>query len=122
MLGIAGIAGFMALRIWPTSGSTPLKPGAYAVQILQGETPAEGASPDHAANVAVIEGGLAALLGLWVSAQIAKRLSALTTAGANVAPAATAEAGTSETADTGVSNTVESELETDLGTIADTGE
>ena len=47
LLGVAGLAGFMAFRPWPVSGGNPIKPGAYAVEILQGHPPAASASPDR---------------------------------------------------------------------------
>ena len=92
LLGVAGIAGFMAFRPWPV-GSTgnPVKPGAYAVEILQGKPPAASAPPDRQADIATIEGGLATLLGVWAASKLSGALSGL--GGGNAAGAAESETG-----------------------------
>ena len=77
LLGIAGIAGFMAFRPWPMPGGNPVKPGAYAVEILQGHPPGASTPPDRKADIAVIEGGLVTLLGVWAASKLAGALSGL---------------------------------------------
>jgi hypothetical protein len=67
LLGVAGIAGFIALRPWPASPeSTPISAGAYVVEILQGQPPAASVSKKEsgkqASTIAEIENGLAALM------------------------------------------------------------
>ncbi len=79
LLGVAAFAGFMAFRLrpWPVAPgtSTPVKPGAYAVQILQGKPPAASVQPDRQAEIGVIEGGLAVLLAVWATAKAAQVLN-----------------------------------------------
>ena len=77
LLGVAGIAGFMAFRPWPMPGGNPIKPGAYAVEILQGHPPGASTPPDRKADIAVIEGGLVTLLGVWAASKLAGALSGL---------------------------------------------
>lgn len=75
LLGVAGLSGFMAFRPWPVDPAdtkSPLKPGVYAVEILQGHPPAASNPPDRQGDISKIEGGLAALLALWILAKIAK--------------------------------------------------
>lgn len=91
LLGVAGIAGFMAFRPWPSPGGNPVKPGAYAIEILQGKPPAASTPPDRNADIAVIEGGLATILGVWALSKLASGLSGFTSAGG----------GTSEAEDSG---------------------
>ena len=75
MLGVSALAGFMAFRPWPvgTSGAS-LKPGTYAVEILQGHPPAASNAPDRKAQITTIEGGLATLLGVWAVSKFASSL------------------------------------------------
>jgi hypothetical protein len=75
LLGVSALAGFMAFRPWPvgTSGAS-LKPGTYAVEILQGKPPAASSAPDRQAQIAAIEGGLATILGVWAVSKIAGTL------------------------------------------------
>lgn len=79
LLGVAAFAGFMAFRLrpWPVAPgtSTPVKPGAYAVQILQGKPPAASVQPDRQTEIGVIEGGLAVLLAVWATAKAAQVLN-----------------------------------------------
>jgi hypothetical protein len=77
LLGVAGIAGFMAFRPWPSPGGNPIKPGAYAIEILKGQPPAASTPPDRQADIAVIEGGLATILGVWALSKLAGAVSGL---------------------------------------------
>jgi len=53
----------------------------YAAEVLSGKPPAASNPPDRAADVAVIEGGILAVLGLWVTSKIAGTLAKLAQAG-----------------------------------------
>ena len=96
LLGVAGLAGFLAFRPWPTSSGNPIKPGAYAVEILQGHPPAASAPPDRQGDIAVIEGGLVTLLGVWAAAKLSGALSGLSSAGGAAAGAAAGASGEGE--------------------------
>lgn len=82
LLGVSAIAGFMAFRPWPvgTSGNS-IKPGTYAVEILQGNPPAASNAPNRQAQITVIEGGLATLLGVWAVSKFAGTLPIAGTSG-----------------------------------------
>ena len=78
LLGVAGLAGFLAFRPWPVDPATstgPLSPGVYVVELLEGNPPAASNPPDHQGNIATIEGGLAALLGVWIFSKLASGAS-----------------------------------------------
>ena len=82
LLGIAGIAGFIAFRPWPASPeSKPISAGAYVVEILQGQPPAASISPkesgQQASTIAEIENGLAALLVIWFVSKLASGLTGI---------------------------------------------
>lgn len=77
LLGVSAIAGFMAFRPWPMPGGNPIKPGAYAVEILQGHPPAASLPPDRQREITVIEGGLVTLLGIWSISKLANGVSGL---------------------------------------------
>ena len=75
LLGIAGIAGFIAFRPWPASPeSKPISAGAYVVEILQGQPPAASiskkASGQQAATIAEIENGLMGFLLIFIVSKI----------------------------------------------------
>jgi hypothetical protein len=76
LFGVAFLCAFMTLRQWPT-GSTgaPIKPAAYATDIIQGHAPQAGAPPSSDADA--IEAGLGALLALWGASKVASGLSGL---------------------------------------------
>ena len=93
LLGVAGIAGFMAFRPWPMPGGNPIKPGAYAVEMLQGNPPAASTPPNRKADIGVIEGGLIALLGVWAASKLASAVGGI---GAAAGGAAGAAAGSGE--------------------------
>ena len=85
LLGVAGIAGFIALRPWPASPeSAPISAGAYVVEILQGQPPAASiskkASGQQAATIAEIENGLAAFLLIWFVSKLASGLTGMLSA------------------------------------------
>ena len=116
LLGLAGIAGFMAFRPWPVPGGQPIKPGTYAVEILRGSPPAAGteSNTQRQADITAIEGGLAALLGVWALSKLAGAISPGGITGASGGTASDEEK-TASTADEG--------LEQDLGTVvSDIGE
>lgn len=72
LFGAATMGAYMALRPWPQAGGKPEKPGAYAVEILQGKPPAEG--PARPSHVSEIEAGLAAFAGMWALGKVAGAL------------------------------------------------
>lgn len=81
-LGIAGIAFFMAARPWPMpQADKPVKPGAYLIQILQGNPPAASNPPDRAAEVTTIQAGLAAALAVWVASKLAGMITGILPSG-----------------------------------------
>ena len=85
LLGVAGIAGFIALRPWPASPeSKPISAGAYVVEILQGKPPAASISPkesgQQASTIAEIENGLAAFLLIWFVSKLASGLTGMLSA------------------------------------------
>lgn len=82
LLGVAGIAGFIALRPWPASPEgTPISSGAYAVEILQGNPPAASESRKESgqqeATIAAIENGLMALTLIWFVSKLASGLTGI---------------------------------------------
>ena len=82
LLGVAGVAGFIALRPWPASPEgAPISAGAYAVEILQGSPPAASVSRkesgQQASTIAEIENGLAALMVIWFVSKLASGLTGL---------------------------------------------
>lgn len=87
LLGVAAVAGFMAFRPWPMPGGNPIKPGSYAVEILQGKPPAASTPPDRQADITVIEGGLATFAGLWAINKLAGGVSGLLPAGGGASQA-----------------------------------
>ncbi len=80
LLGVAGIAGFMAFRPWPVAagGTDPVKPGTYVVEVLSGHPPAASLPPDRQQEIGVIEGGLLVVLGVWAASKAASTLHNLT--------------------------------------------
>lgn len=85
LLGVAAIAGFMAFRPWPVGQSgKSLKPGTYAVEILQGHPPAASIPPDRNSEIAVIEGGLVAILAVWGASKAASAVHNLTSGGSGI--------------------------------------
>ena len=87
LLGVTGLCAYMALRPWPIDPAStatppgPLSPVVYAAEVLSGKPPAASNPPDRAADVAVIEGGILAVLGLYVTSKIAGTLAKLAQAG-----------------------------------------
>jgi Lysozyme like domain len=75
LFGLAALAGFMTLRQWPQPGGKPIRPGAYAVDVLEGKAPAAGPVPSS--DVVPIEIGLGAILALWGASKAAQGLSGL---------------------------------------------
>src|ERR1700677_3793054 len=81
LLGVAALAGFMAFRPWPVPGGTSIKPGAYVLDILQGNPPAASQPPDRQDDINVIEGGILALIAIWAAGKIAGLIAPLTGGG-----------------------------------------
>jgi hypothetical protein len=82
LLGAAALCAFVALRPWPvTPEGTPIGPGSYVIEILQGAPPAASLSPkqsgQQAKQVAAIENGLFALIIVWATKNFINWLSAL---------------------------------------------
>ena len=82
VLGVAGLAAFIALRPWPASpDSKPISAGAYVVEILQGQPPpaslSRKESGQQASTIAEIENGLAAFLLIWFVSKLASGLTGL---------------------------------------------
>lgn len=75
LFALSAMAAFMTLRQWPQPGGKPIRPGAYAVDILEGKAPAAGAAPPS--DVTAIEIGLGAILALWGASKAAQGLSGL---------------------------------------------
>jgi hypothetical protein len=81
LLGVSAMAGFMAFRPWPMPDGSPIEPGAYAVEILQGNPPAASNPPDRQADISVIEGGIMALIIIWAAGKIAGIIAPFTGGG-----------------------------------------
>jgi hypothetical protein len=77
MTGIALGAGFMAARPWPQTSQGPIKPGAYAVDVLRGEPPPAGPSAFSEGEVELTEAGLATLVSLWAAGKAASAVGGL---------------------------------------------
>lgn len=75
MIGVAALAAFIAFRPWPLPGGTSIKPGAYVLDILQGNPPAASNPPDRTTDINIIEGGILALIAIWAAGKIAGLLS-----------------------------------------------
>lgn len=75
LFALSALAAFMTLRQWPQPGDKPIKPGAYAVDIIEGKAPAAGPQPVSDADA--IEVGLAAILALWAASKAAQGLSGI---------------------------------------------
>ena len=72
LMGVAAVAGFVAFRPWPaTASSTPVKPGSYVIEILQGHPPAASTPPDRQGQITQIENGLTAVLLIWAVSKMA---------------------------------------------------
>ena len=82
LLGGGAILAFVAFRPWPvTPEGTPIQPGSYVVEILQGTPPAASLSPkesgQQAKQISAIENGLFALIIVWATKNFVNWLSAL---------------------------------------------
>lgn len=75
LIGGALLTGYMAYRPWPagTSGK-PVKPGAYAYEIFEGQTPAAGPPATSPAEVQATEYALDMVLGIWAVTKLTKVL------------------------------------------------
>jgi hypothetical protein len=130
LLGLSGLFAYMAFRPWPldpaskASPQGPLSPVVYVAEILQGNPPAASNPPDRPQDVAVIEGGILALVGVWATAKLASAISSAlgnTVAGGG---GSDSESEDEEAGDTGISGSaIESDVEGALGTLGkDIGE
>ena len=73
LLGIAGMAAFIAMRPWPASPEgRPISTGAYVVEILQGAPPPASLNdPSIKENrISEIENGLMAVVLIWMVSRI----------------------------------------------------
>jgi hypothetical protein len=77
LIGVAALAAFIAFRPWPLPGGSSIKPGAYVLDILQGNPPAASNPPDRTTDINIIEGGILALIAIWAAGKIAGLLSPL---------------------------------------------
>lgn len=76
LTGAALIGAFMTLRPWPQTSQGAIKPGAYAVDILEGRAPPAGPQAVSPGEVDLTETALGMLLGLWVAGKLARAASA----------------------------------------------
>jgi hypothetical protein len=74
LIGGALLAGYMAYRPWPVASGKPVKPGAYAFEILEGQVPAAGPPAVSAAEVQATEYALDMVLGIWAVTKLSKVL------------------------------------------------
>jgi hypothetical protein len=74
LLGAALLTGYMAYRPWPAASGKPLKPGAYAFEILEGQVPAAGPPAVSPAEVQATEYALDMVLGIWAVTKLSKVL------------------------------------------------
>lgn len=82
LLGVSGVLGFIALRPWPaTPSGEAIKPGAYVVEILEGQPPAASlskkASGQQASHVTEIQNGLTAAILLVVASKLASGITSI---------------------------------------------
>lgn len=71
LMGAGAIAAFMAMRPWPQASGEPIKPGAYAVDVLKGTPPPAGPQAFSSGEVQLTEVGLATLVGIWAAGKVA---------------------------------------------------
>jgi len=74
LIGGGLLTGYMAWRPWPAPTGKPIKPGAYAFEILEGQVPAAGPPAVSAAEVQATEYALDMVLGVWVAVKLSKVL------------------------------------------------
>jgi hypothetical protein len=74
LIGGALVTGYMAYRPWPAPTGKPIKPGAYAYEILSGQVPAEGPPAVSPAEVQATEYALDMVLGVWAATKLSKIL------------------------------------------------
>jgi hypothetical protein len=74
LLGGGCVALFMAARPWPQTSGGAIKPGAYLVDVLEGQPPPSGPEAFNPAEVHLTEAGLAALLSLWAAGKAGQAL------------------------------------------------
>lgn len=84
LLGAASAALFMAARPWPQTSGGPIRPGAYVIDVLEGQPPPPGPEAFSATEVHLTEAGLAALLAVWAAGKTGQALGGLA-AGAGAA-------------------------------------
>ena len=74
LIGGGLLTGYMAWRPWPAPTGKPIKPGAYAFEILEGQVPAAGPPAVSAAEVQATEYALDMVLGIWAVTKLSKVL------------------------------------------------
>lgn len=83
LTGVAAVALFMAARPWPQTAAGAIKPGAYLVDVLEGQPPPAGPQAFTPAEVHLTEAGLATLLALWAAGKVGQSLGGIA-AGAGI--------------------------------------
>jgi hypothetical protein len=84
LTGLALGAGFMAARPWPQTTSGPVRPGAYAIDVLTGQPPPSGPESFSPDTVHLTEAGLVTLLSLWAAGKAAQAAGGLAGAAGGV--------------------------------------
>lgn len=83
LAGVAAVALFMMARPWPQTAAGPIKPGAYVVDVLEGQPPPAGPAAFSASEVHLTEAGLGTLLALWAAGKVGQGLGGIA-AGAGI--------------------------------------
>lgn len=65
------LTGYMAFRPWPAPTGKPIKPGAYAYEILEGDVPAEGPPALSPVEVQATEYAIGAFEAIWFTQKLA---------------------------------------------------
>jgi hypothetical protein len=84
LAGVSAIALFMMARPWPQTAAGPIKPGAYVVDVLEGQPPPAGPASFSPGEVQLTELGLGALAGVWAAGKVGQALGGVA-AGAGAA-------------------------------------
>lgn len=82
LLGVAMVALFIGFRPWPvTQSGNPIGPGAYVIEILEGQPPAASlskkASGKQAAQISDIQNGLTAVILLYIATKLASGITSI---------------------------------------------
>jgi hypothetical protein len=68
--GAGLLSGYMAFRPWPAPSGKPIKPGAYAFEILEGQVPAQGPPALSPSEVQATEYALGTFEAIWAVAKL----------------------------------------------------